>query len=40
MISLTLPVNNLVQEDSKEEDKDERYYLNNSRSQGIKNKFR
>ena len=37
MISQTLLVNNLEQEDS-QEDKDERYDLNNSRSQGIKNK--
>ena len=37
MISQTLLVNNLEQEDSQEEDKDERYDLNNSRSQGIKN---
>ena len=36
MISQTLLVNNLEQEDS-QEDKDERYDLNNSRSQGIKN---
>ena len=36
MITQTLLVNNLEQEDSQEEDKDERYHLNNSRSQGIK----